>query len=222
MSATNDKELINSDNTDIYSCRYSSLTYAITIDIHTDDTYNAIKSFLNSSCDVHLNKNGNGIETQVDEGDKKCVITLYHNKTLFLQGKGSAEWKSKIFDPFISSLNTSTTNNQSDSPLSQCHTSFYNDSSDSLLHSTPKANSSVSSIVPKDNAPRSPPSPTSPKTPFQVLSGLVSRVRSSRKQKDLVNDSEAITKMKTIFSPLTDSQSSERNECRNNDAEKMQ
>ena len=138
MSTANFKEQEKTDDTDLYSCRYSSLTCAITIDIYQDDTYNAIKSFLEKSYDLHLNKNGNGVETQIYEGDKKCVVTLYHNRTFFLQGKGSTEWKSKVFDPFMSSLNTSTTNDQSESLSSQGHPSFFDGSSASMLHSTPQ------------------------------------------------------------------------------------
>ena len=48
-----------------------------------------------------MNKNENGLETFILEQNQKTVITIYSNKTLFVQGKGCRDWKLNEFDPLI-------------------------------------------------------------------------------------------------------------------------
>lgn len=88
----------NSRDNTLYDCKYSSKTDAITITVINTDFYLHLNDWLQGIYNFTENKNKNGIVTCTYEEDGKCVISLYYNQTLFIQGKGSRHWKRNIFD----------------------------------------------------------------------------------------------------------------------------
>ena len=69
---------------DEYSCKISENTETIRITIHSDSYYELLKTKLKTLYTFHVNNNDNGIKTKITESDRKCVLTLYFNKTLYI------------------------------------------------------------------------------------------------------------------------------------------
>lgn len=90
-------ETEDSNETVLYDTKYSSKTDAITISVYTTESFNIIKQLLTDRYVFQPNKNSNGIETSITDGDFRTVVTLYNNKTLFVQGKGCWAWKIDVF-----------------------------------------------------------------------------------------------------------------------------
>lgn len=86
------------------TCRLSDKTDALTIKTTNEQTFLAIKQFLTDK--YVFNRNKNGIDTHFSINNKKIVITIYNNTTIFVQGRGCYEWKQSIFDPMLTSMAT--------------------------------------------------------------------------------------------------------------------
>jgi len=85
----------------LYICKYSTKAAAITLNILDFDLYSHLRDRLQSIYDFTVNKNENGIVTCTRDQGLNCVITLYYNQTLFIQGKGCKTWKSNVLDKMM-------------------------------------------------------------------------------------------------------------------------
>lgn len=83
---------------ELYECNYSTKADSLTITFLNTDFYNHIKHELQNKYNFCLNINENGHQSTVELDGKKCVITLYFNTTLFIQGKLCKQWKREIYD----------------------------------------------------------------------------------------------------------------------------
>ena len=98
---TDTRENITPDFGSHFSCKISNKTDAITFTFYVEELFLSVKSQLLNEYNFELNKNENRLETFILEQNQKTVITIYSNKTLFVQGKGSRDWKLNEFDPLI-------------------------------------------------------------------------------------------------------------------------
>lgn len=106
---------------DLFTCKYSSKTDAITVTIHTTSLFTRIQLVLTSLYLFQPNKNKNGLETSITDNDVKTVITLYdNNKTIFIQGKGCRHWKENVLDDILENESLNTISNESSSFISPC------------------------------------------------------------------------------------------------------
>jgi hypothetical protein len=79
-----------------YSTNYSDKTEAITVNIKSTSTFNLIKTALEDLYVFAKNKNDNGVEAHFTHNAKNVALTLYNNKTIFIQGGGCRLWKSCV------------------------------------------------------------------------------------------------------------------------------
>ena len=141
-----------------FKTNYSSKTNAITIRFLSQGAYEAIKKALLDLYVFKFNKNCNGYEVQITEAGKKVVLSLYDNKTLFIQGNGCYVWKENVFDSLKNSLND--TSMDIDSPK--------NGSDDQLFKPTTPSKT-----------------PESPKrSPLTYLSQMINTIRHSKKNEN--------------------------------------
>lgn len=173
-----------------FSCKHSDKTDAITISIHDEVLFQTIKSALSASYVFQTNKNNSGIESTIFEDNDKCVVTIYYNKTIFLQGKGCHRWKNNVLNKML------------DDNDSSC--SSLPNASDILLQNNCQ---NVDSPLSTMSSPSSP-SNGSPYTPRRLLHKLVNSLRSPGKQtpfkqKPINNDHLKTISSTNASSPLS-------------------
>ena len=101
---------------ELYTLSPSSQAYAITAHFHTEKAFEFVSSLLKEKYVFQRNKNGNGIETHFTESDKNVVISIYENKTVFIQGKGCWQWEKNTFLNMLQQLQDSSLTNESSTP----------------------------------------------------------------------------------------------------------
>ena len=141
-----------------FETKFSTKTNAITIRFLSQVAYEAIKKALLELYVFKFNKNCNGYEVQITEAGKKVVLSLYDNKTLFIQENGCYVWKENVFDSLKISLNDISMD--IDSPK--------NGSDDQVFKSTTTSKT-----------------PESPKrSPLTYLSQMINTIRHSKKNEN--------------------------------------
>lgn len=113
-------------NHEAFSCIYSNKTDAITVTVHDGNLFEHLKSLLTSSYIFLTNKNNTGIETTIFVDCEKCVVTVYNNKTVFLQGKGCRTWKTNVLDTMLQSGVPASSSATTSPSGSLNHSSFFN------------------------------------------------------------------------------------------------
>lgn len=158
-------------NTEIV-CNFSSKTDAVTININNDKKFSLFKNYITGLYSFHENINKNGIETCVFINSRKTVISIYQNKTIFVQGKGSVDWTRSVFDPFVVSI-MSADGKSTDSLLANSQNLTQQSHNlcedDELSHSTP-LNSPKSILSQMINRLRSPSGKILKRTPAKLNS----------------------------------------------------
>lgn len=89
------------ETSELYECNYSTKADSLTITFRNTQFHEHIKHRLEIKYNFYLNKNGNGYQTTFEHNGEKCVITVYFNRTLFVQGKPCRVWKSEVYDEFL-------------------------------------------------------------------------------------------------------------------------
>jgi hypothetical protein len=89
---------------DLFTVKRSSKTDAITFKIKSKSIYTSIENELQQRYTFKQNKSGSGIETQFSYKKKRVSVSLFKNKTVFVQGAGCWSWKEEVFDPICENL----------------------------------------------------------------------------------------------------------------------
>lgn len=153
-SAETDPQIhIDLDNLDLFDVKPSSNTHAITIHIYENTTYDEIKRQLELRYHLIPNVNGNGIQVTTSTDEKKVVISLYNNRTLFIQGAGCWKWRDVVFTEIVKQL------------LIRARSS----SNEDVNKNSPSSTSSSTPIKSTDKANRS---------PFSLLNRMINSLRS--------------------------------------------
>ena len=101
---------------ELYTLSPSSQAYAITVHLHTEKAFEFLSALLKEKYAFQRNKNDNGIETHFTESEKNVVISIYENKTVFIQGKGCWQWEKNTLQNMLQLLKDSSLTDESSTP----------------------------------------------------------------------------------------------------------